>query len=239
MPDSIREQILQAFGTRLTSLLIANQYQTDMGGEVLRGQLPPINYAHIPAVGYHVEDEENTALYARKDKRIYPVRVQGVAAFGSVAPPVMAEKLYADIIECVLSDQFTLNFDSGGTTEIAAGNWIVGETSAAQGVVISVSLGSGSWGAGNAAGTFTLRRVKGQFANNENISVGVSTNLATVDGILSGQSANDLAGGGLTDGITFVGGGVVMPETDDLTVSANILFQIQYNVLAGNPYSQT
>lgn len=201
--------------------------------------MPPLNYERLPAIGYHIDEESNNALYSRINERSLPMRVQGVIEFGDVSPPVMAERIYADINECVLADEFTLNFDSGGTTERSAGDRIVGETSAAEGFVISVSLGSGSWGAGNAAGSFKLRRVKGQFINNEEIKVGVVTGLATVDGTLAGQSCNDLAGGGLTDGITFQNGGVVMPEADDLTVSANMVFQVRYKVAAGNPYSQT
>ena len=238
MPDSIREQIISAFGTQLTSLLIANQYSSDMGAEVLRGHLPPLNSSLCPCIGFHIEEEENTALYSRKDDRVLPIRVQGVAKFGDVLPAVMAEKIYADVNECILSDELTVNYDSG-STEISAGDRITGATSAATGLVISLTLTSGSWGSGNASGALTVRRFTGLFVNNEDLNVGVSSNVATVNGAPTGQSACDLAGGGLVDAITFFSGGVVVAEIDDMTVSANIIFQARYRVMAGNPYSQT
>jgi hypothetical protein len=238
MSDSIREQFISAFGTRLTSLLIANQYSSDMGAEVLRGHLPPLNSSLVPCVGFHLDDEQNTALYSRKDDRVLSIRVQGVAKFGDVLPAIMAERLYADVIECILAEELTLNFNSG-STEISVADRVTGADSAATGFVISVAVNSGTWGAGNASGVLKLRRFTGQFVDNENINVGVSTNVATVDGAPTGETPCDLAGGGVVDAITFSTGSVIVAEIDDLTVSANIVFQARYQVIAGNPYSQT
>jgi hypothetical protein len=239
MPDSIREQLLTAWATRLTSLLISNQYSSDMGSNVLRAHLPPINSSILPCVGFHVGVETNTKLYHRINLCVLPVTVQGVVTFSSVLPSIMAERIYADIAECILSDEITLSFVAGGATEIIAGNKIVGETSAAEGLVISVSVNSGSWGAGNAAGTFTLRRNKGVFSNGEEIKVGVQTGLATVDGAPVGSTAMQLSTGGIADAISFANGGVVMPENEDLTVLASLVFDVRYKVRADNPYSQT
>jgi hypothetical protein len=239
MPLSIREQILVSFGTRLGDIEFGNQYNSNMGKEVFRSFLPPIDSSLAPCVGYHIEMEENTALYAKKEVRVLPVRVQGVAEFGSVAPPVMGERLYADINECVLGDQYTLSFDSGGTAEIVSGDTIVGETSGAEGLVISVSLDSGSWAGGNAAGTLTLRRVKGLFENNEDLEVSAVTGTATVDGTLSGSGPVDLLTGGMADAVTFFSGNLIMPDADGKTVGANLVFYVRYKQIAGNPYSQT
>ena len=239
MADSIREQILTAIGERLVTLRKSNQYNSDLGKQVARSHLPPIDSSLVPCVGYHVEQETNEDLYHRKEVKIMPVRVQGVAAFGSVKPPIMAERIYADICECVLSDQFTLGFDSGGTAEISAGDTITGQTSAAAAMVISISLDSGTWAGGDAAGTFTLRRLKGTFANNEEIKVGAVTGMATVDGTQSGQDSNALAGGGLSDAMTFYTGAITMPEADGSTVGVSIIFNVRYKQISGNPYSQT
>lgn len=239
MTDSIREQILTSIGERLETLLESNQYNSNMGKQVLRSHLPAVDSSIVPCVGYHVEQETNESLYTRKEKKMLPVRVQGVEHFGSVKPPIMAELLYADICECILADQYTLNFDSGGTAEISAGDTIIGETSGAQALVISVSLDSGTWAGGDADGTFTLRRVTGMFQNNEDIQIGNDTGLATVDGLLSGQGAVALAGGGLADAMTFYSGDVTMPEGDGTVVGISIIFHIQYRSISGNPYSQT
>lgn len=239
MTLSIRERILVSFGTRLADVRTSNQYASDMGAEVFRSFLPSIDSRIAPCVGYYIDMEENTALYARKEVRVLPVRVQGVAEFGSVLPPVMAERLYADINECVLGDQYTLGFDSGGTSEIVSGDLIEGETSGAEGLVISVSLDSGTWAGGDAAGNFTLRRVKGLFSNNEDLTVSAVTGMATVVGTLSGQGPVDLLTGGLADAITFFSGNLIMPDADGKTVGANIVFYVRYKQIAGNPYSQT
>jgi len=239
MTLSIREQIQVSFGTRLANIRTANQYASEMGREVFRAFMPPIDSSLAPCVGYYSDLEENTALYARKEVRVLPVRVQGVAEFGSVAPPVMAERLYADINECVLGDQYALSFDSGGTAEIVAGDLIEGETSGAEGLVISVSLDSGTWAGGDADGTFTLRRVKGLFENNEDLTISAVTGMATVDGTLTGQGPVDLLTGGLADAVTFFSGNLIMPDADGKTVGANIVFYVRYKQIAGNPYSQT
>lgn len=75
----------------------------------------------------------------------------------------------------------TLAYTSGGTTEIVAGDVIVGATSAAQATVKKVVLSSGTWAGGDAAGTFTLCNQIGTFQS-ENVKVGAGTNDATVGG---------------------------------------------------------
>lgn len=70
-------------------------------------------------------------------------------------------------------------FSSGGTTEIAAGDTIVGATSKATAYVDKVHLVTGSWAAGDAAGFFEVSLKKGTFQS-ENVDVSGSTNLATI-----------------------------------------------------------
>jgi hypothetical protein len=75
----------------------------------------------------------------------------------------------------------TLAFTSGGVTEIAEGDTIVGATSAATAVVERVVVQSGTWAAGTAAGYFVVSGVTNHFVA-ENLNVGASANLATVAG---------------------------------------------------------
>ena len=88
-----------------------------------------------------------------------------------------------------------LAFTSGGTTEIVEGDTITGATSAATAEVTRVTLESGSWAAGTAAGRFIFASQTGTFQS-ENIDVGASLNLATIAG---DSSAISIANGGRYD----------------------------------------
>lgn len=70
-------------------------------------------------------------------------------------------------------------YTSGGTTEIVAGDLIVGATSAATAVVVSITLTSGTWAGGNAAGVIRVKNQIGTFVS-ENIKVAGGTDDATI-----------------------------------------------------------
>jgi hypothetical protein len=70
-------------------------------------------------------------------------------------------------------------YTSGGTTEIVVGDWIVGATSGAKAEVVGVTLASGTWAGGTAAGVLTVRSQHGTFQS-ENIKVAAGTNDATI-----------------------------------------------------------
>ena len=72
-----------------------------------------------------------------------------------------------------------LAFTSGGTTAIAVGDTIVGESGAATAVVLSITLTSGSWAGGNAAGFLYIDTQVGAFQS-ETLKVGANLNLATI-----------------------------------------------------------
>lgn len=75
----------------------------------------------------------------------------------------------------------TIAYTSGGTYEIVAGDWIVGATSGAKAVVVSLTLTSGTWAGGDAAGVLTIRSQHGTFQA-ENLNVAANGNVATVAG---------------------------------------------------------
>jgi hypothetical protein len=239
MTDSIREQILTNFGTRLAAITKANQYNTDMGKTVLRSHLPSIDGSLCPAIGFRLDDEENLEMYHREERKELPIRVQGVDKFKTHTAAEKAELLYADICECVLADEWSLGFDSGGTNEIAAGDTLTGETSSATALVISVSIDSGTWSGGDAAGTLTLRRMVGVFQDNEELTANAETGSATVDGNQSGTGPLTLTTGDLCEGITFSTGNIQTPDADGTVVGVQIVFRVRYRSIAGNPYSQT
>lgn len=72
-----------------------------------------------------------------------------------------------------------LAYTSGGTTEVVAGDWIVGATGAAKALVLSVTLTTGTWAGGTAAGTLRICSQHGTFQS-ENIKVAAGTNEATI-----------------------------------------------------------
>jgi len=73
----------------------------------------------------------------------------------------------------------TLAYTSGGTTEIVAGDWIIGKTGSAVAEVVSLTLASGTWAGGDAAGILRLRSQKGTFQS-EKIAVVAGTDEATI-----------------------------------------------------------
>lgn len=81
-------------------------------------------------------------------------------------------------------------FSSGGTTEIVAGNKIVGATDGAQAWVKEVLLYSGSWAAGDAAGFLVVEMISGTFGS-ENVYVGSGTNDATVTANVTHSVSSD------------------------------------------------
>ena len=83
----------------------------------------------------------------------------------------------------------TLAYTSGGTTEIKAGDVVIGATSSAVAVVVSLTLTSGTWAGGDAAGVLRLKSQVGTFQS-ENIKVGAGTDDATVGGN-SAAASND------------------------------------------------
>lgn len=87
---------------------------------------------------------------------------------------------------------YRLPFTSGGVTEILVGDTITGATSGATAVIRRVVLQSGTWGAGDAAGYFTIASFTGVFVA-ENLNVGAGLNLAT---IAAAPTANTLPAGG-------------------------------------------
>lgn len=86
--------------------------------------------------------------------------------------------------QCYIFSEFTLladGFDVGSTAAgVAAGIWVVGQTSGARAVVVSATLTAGAWGNSNAKVTLRLRSVSGTFASTENIGAGANLDHLTV-----------------------------------------------------------
>jgi len=79
----------------------------------------------------------------------------------------------------VYTASYTLAFTSGGTTEIEADDEIEGNTSEATSTVTSVTLDSGSWAGGDAAGTIYHTGQSGTFES-ETLTVDSDSDVATI-----------------------------------------------------------
>lgn len=74
-----------------------------------------------------------------------------------------------------------MEFTSGGTDIPAVGDVVVGATSSDTGEIVKITVSSGSWAGGDAAGTLWLRKVSGEFqAENLDIDARSITNFATI-----------------------------------------------------------
>lgn len=114
-----------------------------------------------------------------------------------------------------------LTFTSGGTRELVPGITLTGAISGATARLGKVTVGSGSWEAGNAAGSFVLYDQIGTFAA-ENLNWGAYSNVATIAGDSSSPSAGTLTIGVKSpETLDFVN----LTTTVDL-VSGPFLYQI-------------
>ena len=70
-------------------------------------------------------------------------------------------------------------FTSGGTYELVVGDVITGETSTETATIFSITLSSGTWAGGDAAGTVWLNDESGTFTSGETLAVGANANVMT------------------------------------------------------------
>ncbi len=103
-------------------------------------------------------------------------------------------------------------FTGGGTTEIVAGNFLLGETSGALVQVKEVTLTGGTWAAGNAAGWMIAEPLNATGTTaEEDMNLVTVTNPSGSTPVASEVTANVLttgteAAGGVTTGDTQIGG---------------------------------
>ena len=81
MSDTIRESILSNLVTRLAVITVANGYNTDIGGNVLRAKVT-LGKDDPPAAVVFPEPEESFRKYG-KQHCVMPVRVEGTVYYGS------------------------------------------------------------------------------------------------------------------------------------------------------------
>lgn len=237
MADTIRERIIAAIAAKLAEIRTAYGYVTEIGQHVYRAAAN-IATADLPAMSIYPKIETSAREYG-KQVSVMPVEIKALKLLGTSNPSTLGEQMLGDVIQCLLGTEYTRTFTSGGTYQVVAGNTITGATSHATGVVLAVSLTSGSWAGGNAAGTFRFRSQTGTFVA-ENLNVGTNLNVATIAGASTQIMAKDISGGNLVDDIAYAGGGVESyPAMKDEAVIVTATFNVTYSTAIGNPYSQT
>jgi hypothetical protein len=83
----------------------------------------------------------------------------------------------------------TVSYMSGGTHQVLVGDILTGATSGATGRVIAITLTSGTWAGGDAAGVITLCGQVGTFQS-ENLNEGANGNVCTIAGNSAAVSLN-------------------------------------------------
>jgi hypothetical protein len=236
MVNSIREQIILAVISKLEDIRTANGYNTDCGANVQRVQ-KKFDPDELPAIAVWPKPEASEKKYGVQ-YNTFPVQIEALVLHGSINPSVISEQLLADLIEAMTGIVWTVALTSGGTYEIEVGDTVTGATGAATAYVAGVSLSSGSWAGGDAAGTLTLRGVTGTFQA-ENLDVGINSNVATIAGAPTGEGPVDTTTGGLADSIEYAGGGTdEYPEGADQATGVVTRWNIKYRTLNGDPYHQ-
>lgn len=232
--STIREQIIAALVTRLGTIQTTAGYATNIGNNALRAVHVP-DEAQLDYVTAWPRPEEVTRKYG-KNICTMPVKIEAAALFGSTDPSVMIEQLLGDLIECITGITWTLPF-TAGVTEIVVGQTVTGATSSAAAYVAGVTVSSGTWTGGDAAGTLTLRRQTGTWTG-EDINVS-GVRVAETTGNVTTVNAVDSAAAGLAEDIAYNAGGPEnYPQPGELACGVSALFTITYNTVAGNPFAQ-
>ena len=200
MSDTIREQILSAIEDRLPIIRIENGFQTDCGKNVFRVRRN-LGESQLPAVIIWPRIEETIRDYGAKSVTM-PVEIQSIMEFGDLNPSIISERMLGDLIEAMLARAWILSFTSGGSYQPRPGQTIVGAASGATAFIESISIDSGSWSGGSAAGDLTIRRKSGSFES-ENINIGSNSNVATINGSLTYNAPETLVSDDLASDIVF------------------------------------
>jgi hypothetical protein len=234
MSDSIRQQIIEAVVVKIAEIRIDKGYKTDMGKNV---DVYKMHNPSLPYVAVWPGLEEINREYGSNQINMN-MKVEGVQEIGSGDMMELSEQILADLIENIAGIKWTLDFTSGGTHVPSVGDTVTGETSGATAYIESITLDSGSWAGGDAAGSFTLRRKVGVFIS-EDLEIGGESNVATTDGTITSSSAESTTTDDLADDIQYVSGGLEeYPESGNEVVGMSANFIIAYPITMGNPYSQ-
>jgi hypothetical protein len=236
MTDTIRQRIIDAVEEKGAEVRRSKGYRTDIGKNI---QLYRTQNIMVPAIGVWPGTEVVTQVHG-ENRHEMPVTIEGIVSLGTQDYHELIEKILGDIIEMMTGTKFTIDYLNGGdaTNNPEPGDVILGETSGAAAIIEDFTTDSGSWGSGDAAGFFTLRRLAGVFEA-EDLTIDGVTGLAETAGSVTKTKAEVSTGGGLVEDIILVAAGRDdSPESGEQNVGSIAVFNVIYFTELGNPYSQ-
>lgn len=235
---TIREQILELVKTEISKIRTSNGYVTEIGQNPVRGRYD-LFPSELPAV-MMIANQENAAPRLGHNVNSIPLIIEGFKHYPNTGTDYSdraareAENMLGDILSCILAPKITLPF-TNGIREPAIGIVLTGETSTATAILESISLSSGSWSGGDAAGTFSLRQPWQDFTSELLKNPGSETIASTLGTMTEIAPFNDL-----TNQIEYVRGGIEpLPDPGEDILKVSVSFNIYYATLFGNPYKQS
>jgi hypothetical protein len=115
------------------------------------------------------------------------------------------------VYNAAASGERTRTYTSGGTYVVIPGDTITGATSGATARVVKVTIATGAWATGDAAGTLTLDDQVGTFQS-ENLNIAGNLNVATIAGDSSAVAASDIGGVAIVRDAEIVASRMVWPS---------------------------
>jgi hypothetical protein len=235
---TIREQIQQLIKAELAKILTTNGYTTNIGQRVVRGRydlVPP----ELPAVLMLANQDTAAPGYGHGVHEM-PLTVAGFSNIVTAQSDTsdraarLAEQILGDIQVCLRAKRINLAFTTG-TREPSTGSVITGSSSGATSILESITLSSGSWAGGDAAGTLLLRMPWQDYEAETLLNSGGET-LATTTGVITEYTMFS----DLLNSIEYQRGGIdPLPDVGDDILKVPVSFSVFYATLAGNPYKQS
>ena len=235
---TIREQILQLIKTELAKITTANGYHTNIGLHTIRGRYD-LFPSELPAV-VMIANQDTAEQHLGHSVNSIPLLVEGFQTFPNAASDYSdraaraAEAILGDILTCITTQRITIDFSSG-IREPAIGITLTGSSSGATSVLESISLSSGSWSGGDAAGTLSVRLPWLDYTTENLLNSGGETIAATTGTMTLIPQFSDLL-----NSIEYQRGGIEpLPDPGEDILKVSVSFAVYYATLAGNPYKQS
>ena len=235
---TIREQILELIKTELGKITITNGYYTNIGQNPVRGRYDTFP-SELPAV-IMIANQDTAEPKLGHGTNSMPLLIEGFSTYPNAAADYSdraareAEKILGDILTCILSPRVSVPF-TFGIREPSIGITLTGSSSGATSILESITLSSGTWAGGDAAGTFSVRLPWLDYTS-ETLLNPIGETIATTSGTMTEiPPFSDL-----TNYIDYIRGGIEpLPDPGEDILKVSVQFSVVYATLFGNPYKQS
>ncbi len=230
MADTIREQIITAYVTRLSDWTTARGFNVGCGANVFRA-VQNVDPGALPAVVINPRSETVNHRYGVNHCEMI-LQINAFATIGTTNPSVVQERLLGDAITLMMSAPYlTLTFVAAGYTSAVAGDigkTVTGTTTGDTGTLLSYNNGARQW-------IIKPDAASDEFDNGtEAVTIASGTGVGTL-----AQEGIETHVTRLIEGIAYTNGGPAQVPVEEDTITAVFAeFTVKYNTLAGNPYSQ-